>query len=174
MNDVITKDMILNFPKKIYEKSGEYSENAILIRKSVYEKFDTKELKKEISSLFRKFQEISYMYRFPDANHAIASPSFEIQENMLTNRFTDKTGRIVEKQIDNQLWATVFYYRILNLAAKLTKEEVFYLVETFFKNQSELIISEKLGICKNTLKGIKKSFLVKSKCELEDLFEGNI
>ena len=49
----------------------------------------------------------------------------------------------------------------MTLALKLTMQESIYMVDTFFSKKSEDIISEKLGICRNTLQNIKKSCLVK-------------
>lgn len=174
MKEIITKAEILNFPKKIEEISKEYSENITLIRKSVYEQFDTKKLKEEITFLFQKFHEISYMYKFPEATSFLSSPSLERKENMRTNNINDQTGKLVEREWDAKNWATLFYEKISSLTKKLTAEETQYLLEAFFKQHSEFVISERLHISKNKLIGIKKSFLVKAKCELEDLFEKNI
>ena len=76
---------------------------------------------------------------------------------------------LVANNIEKQKWLTKFYKRLESISFKLTNEEIKYLVGTFFKGQSEEVLSENMGICRNTLRKIKKSCLVKMWIEMEDL-----
>ena len=159
--------MIFDLPKAAESESRKYWERAALLSKDIVEQYDTKELKDKISLLFQKFQNISSMYQFP--REVSISSNLQLRENMFTNNVTDKVGNLVIKIVDEQIWATKFYYKILEIASKLTHEECVYMIDTFFRRITEENLSEKLGICRNTLKKIKKSCLIKMWANLEDI-----
>ena len=168
MKELITLEMIYDLPQKIMHGSKEYQENAILLRKEIYSKFDIKKLKRAIISCFDRYSIVTYLYPFP--NYNIAS-KYELKENMHVNTKKDQVGDFVARRLDEQIWATQFYYCLLNLSKKLTHQEIIYLIDFFCRRKTEESISEKLGICRNTLRGIKGSCIVKIWTELESLFE---
>lgn len=166
VNDMITLDMALKLPHEIVGHAKEYSEYNSLLSKNVCDNYDTKMLKSSINELFTKYKEILYLSKFSTSE---INQKYELHENMHTRNFVDKVGNEVEKKIENQIWLTNFYNQFLNISSKLTKEEVYYLNETFFHNLSEETICEKMGICRNTLRRIKKSCLVKIWIEIQNI-----
>lgn len=170
MDNIISLNMILNLPREIMANS-KINEGNILLRKEIYDCFDTKELKKKIERGFLKYQNVTYLYRFPNENNITLTPSCEIKENMFIQHPKDKIGELITSQVDRQIWATDFYYRLIDLSLKLTNQEAIYLVNAFFKSQTEDTICEILSICRNTLRGIKKSCLVKTWIEIKSLIE---
>lgn len=169
MDDLITLEMALNLSQKIMlDNSKDRSKFNVLLSKQTYEKFDTKELKEEINNLFNEYKEITYLYQFPSS---LTASKFENKEHMLINNPIDTVGISVERKIDKQIWTTQFYYILLKVSSKLTWEEILYMTGTFFRNQTEDTLCEKMLMCRNTLRGIKKSCLVKMWIELKVLSE---
>lgn len=165
----VTLDMILEFPREILRKSEQYDEYAELLRKETYSKYDFKEIKQQIVEKFNRFKDAKYTYKFSLESNIKLTQSYTLREGSLVNRVSDPTGSIVAKAVDEQLWITKFYYSIMKIASTLTLQEATYLVDTFFSNKSEDVISEKLRICRNTLQNIKKSCLVKIWLEIESI-----
>ena len=163
MKDVITLEMIFNLPQKILNNSKEYQENAILLRKEIYNKFDVKKLKQNIIKGFDRYSNVTYLYRFPNY---IINTEYELKENMQVNKIIDQVGDLVSKSLDEQIWATQFYYSLLDISKKLTYQETI-----FFRRKTEESVHEKLAICRNTLRGVRGSCVVKMWTELENLLE---
>lgn len=169
MNEIISLKMISELPTEIMKNSKEHNQNAVLLPKDVYDEYHTKDLKRIVSSSFSRYHNIIYLYRFPERDNIKTTPNYEIRENMLTKNNTNKVENLVEKRIQDQIWATEFYYRLLELSKKLTDKETVYLLGTFFQSLTEEKISEKLRICRNTLRKVKKSCLLKTLIEIETL-----
>lgn len=163
MDELITLEMIFDLPQKILKDSHE---NAILLRKEIYSQFDVRKLKQNILQGFNRYSDVTYLYRFP--NFKITG-EYELKENMRVNKYYDQVGQSVAKRLDEQHWASQFYYKLLMLSQKLTLEETIYLVDVFFRRKTEESVHEKLGICRNTLRGIRGSCIVKMWTELEPL-----
>lgn len=166
MKEVITLEMIFNLPQKVLNDSKEYQENAILLRKEIYSKFDIKKLKQSLFAGFDRYSDVIYLYRFPNCK---ITSEYELKENMRVNTIHDQVGDLIVKHLDEQIWATEFYYRLLNLSKKLTHQEIIYLVDVFFRRKTEESVYEKLGVCRNTLRRIRGSCIVKMWTELESL-----
>ncbi len=78
----------------------------------------------------------------------------------------------MERVVDNKMWLVKFYNSICNLALKMTRAEAQYIVGTFFSNKSEEYVCDNIGICRNTLQKVKKSCLVKTWVEFQNLDKG--
>lgn len=157
--------MALNIPKVISAKISIDNFNNLLA-KDLYEEYDTKTLKKDIVKKFQKYREVIYMMQWKDS----LGSNYRVEESHFTKHYvTDKMTDLVANNIEKQKWLTKFYKRLESISFKLTNEEIKYLVGTFFKGQSEEVLSENMGICRNTLRKIKKSCLVKMWIEMEDL-----
>lgn len=165
MKDLIPLDMALDIPKVISAKISIDNFNNLLA-KDLCEEYDTKTLKKEIVKKFQKYREVIYMMQWKDS----LGSNYRVEESLSTKHYvTDKMTDLVANNIEKQKWLTKFYKRLESISFKLTNEEIKYLVGTFFKGQSEEVLSENMGICRNTLRKIKKSCLVKMWIEMEDL-----
>ena len=169
--NTVTLNMILDLPKQILEKSEEYDAYSSLLREKVYEDFDMKELKQKILELFEYFNDMRYLYKCPIEQRIKITPSYTENVGKSIGNVSDKVNNLVTKKVDQQIWVEDFYLCIINLSSKLTLQEATYLVDTFFGRKSEDMISEKLGICRNTLQKIKKSCLVKIWFEFQEFIE---
>lgn len=169
MEQTITLDMLLDLPNTILNKSKEYNEYAELLRPNECINYNCKELRNSIEEKFNHFKNIKYFCKFSIESNINISQNMELKESCRLNHPSDSVGNLVEKSIDELLWGTEFYNRMLLVAPKLTMQEITYFIDTFFKHKSEEVISEQLGICKNTLLVIKKSCLVKVWIEIQDL-----
>ena len=165
MDEVITLGMALEIPKVISLKMNADNFNHIL-PSNLYEEYDTKTLKKDIWKKFLKYREIIYFMQWNDS----LGSNYHIEQTYVKNHYSkDQMDNLVASNIEKQKWLTKFYKRLESISFKLTNEEIKYLVGTFFKGQSEEVLSENMGICRNTLRKIKKSCLVKMWIEMEDL-----
>ena len=163
-------DMILELPKKILEKAEQYCDYSELLPKEIYEKYNFIELKSDITKIFKHFNTIKYLYSYSSEEYNIkTSSAYEYRDGTSSNKILDSVGDMVTKKVDDQLWIVKFYNSIMNVALKMTDEEAYYIVNTYFANKSEEYISDRLGICRNTLQKIKKSSLVKTWVELHEL-----
>ena len=170
MKEEVTLDMILELPKKILEKAEQYGDYSELLPKEVYEKYDLVEVRSDVSRIFKHFNVIKYLYSYSSEEYNIKiTPTYEPREGTISNKISDSVGDMVTKKVDNQIWIVKFYNSIMNVALKMTDKEAFYIVCTYFANKSEEYVSDRLGICRNTLQKIKKSSLVKTWVELHEL-----
>ena len=166
MDNLVSFEEIIKLPNQILQDFKEYQEYASLIPKETYEMFDIQKLKMDIRSVFNQYSEKFYLNRLPD--YKITS-CYEVKENMKVRTYKDQIGEYVEKEINAQRWMTNFYHAILNVAKKLTEKEATFLVEIYFRNNTEENVCEKLGYCRNTLRKIRNSCLVKLWIELEPI-----
>ena len=141
----------------------------ILVSRVLYDKYDTKALKNEVRKLFLKYQEMIYLNQFPLLYKGLSS--YELLGNMKTKDFQKTTEDLALKSIEQDSWIKEFKDCLIKLSFKLTLDEATYLVGTFFQHQTEEILSERLNICRNTLRGIKKSCLLKTLLELKTMDE---
>lgn len=123
-------------------------------------------LKKELSYFITKYNDLKYFYEYSNMYNITNHISFE-NISPLKGR-SDKVSNFVAKNIDMQRYIEKIYYKFINLAHKLSVFESIYIVDTFFSNKTEEEISEKIGICRQTLQKIKKSSLVKLYLEFQD------
>lgn len=169
MNENLTLDMLLSLPKEVLKKAEEYDEYTGLLEKRKYQNYDFKKIKIEIKEYFEDFRDAKYSYKFSaELNISITHP-LQLREGSFQRTNSDPFSKAIEKHIDEKIWLCNFYNTLLVVGQKLTFQEAIYFVDTFFGNKSEDIISEKLGICRNTLQGIKKSCLVKAYTEIQTL-----
>lgn len=165
MKNLIPLDMALNIPKVISLRISADNFNNLLA-KDLYELYDTRTLKKDILKKFQRYREVLYTMQWKDS----FGSNYRVEESFSNKSFiADKMTNLVANSIEKQKWLTKFYKRLESISFKLTNEEIKYLVGTFFKGQSEEVLSENMGICRNTLRKIKKSCLVKMWIEMEDL-----
>lgn len=109
---------------------------------------------------------MTYLCRFPNCK---ITSEYELKENMRVNTINDQVGDLVAKSLDEQIWATQFYHCMLNISKKLTYQEIIYLVDIFFRRKTEESVCEKLSICRNTLRRVRGSCIVKMWIELEEV-----
>lgn len=169
MDETFTLDMLLDLPRKLLKKAEEYDEYTGLLEKRKYQDYDFKELKKEIQEYFDSFKETKYSYKFSAELSINITHPFQFREGSSQRTNNDPFSKAIEKHIDDKIWLYKFYNILLVAGQKLTLQEAIYFVDTFFGNKTEDIISEKLGICRNTLQGVKKSCLVKVYAEIQTL-----
>ena len=92
----------------------------------------------------------------------ISLPSINVNKIVTSNKSqTDMVSKFVIDKIDREKWSRDFYNCLINLSYKLTFNEAFYIVNTYFGKMTEEVISENLDISRNTLQKIKRSSLVK-------------
>lgn len=171
MDFTLTLDKILELPNDILKASEKYNEYSELLRKKVYDDYDFKELRENIEEKFDKFKDAKFLYNFPVESNIRTTPTYQVREGSTSNTPISKVEQAIVKKVDNQIWMNEFYNSLMTVAAKLTLQEAYYLVDSFFSHKSEEIIAEKLGICKMTLQNVKKSCLIKLWIELRTLDE---
>ena len=153
----LSLEKFLELPEKIINTSLQNPDYLDLLSDSTCNMFYYKELKKDLSLIFDKFNDTKFLYTY----------SYGLRLGSFSNNIVDEIGNLVGKSIDNEIWASSIYNNIVSLSHKLTYKEAIYLVETFLSNKTEEQISEKLSICRKSLQKIKKSCLVKIYMELK-------
>ena len=171
MNYFMTLDNFLELPKEILKTSEQYDEYSELLRRSIYEQYDAKELKEKIIKKFNRFKDAKYLCIYPIENRIKLTSPYQERIGTPSNSCVSQIEKLVEATGDEEKWAYNFRNVILTVATKLTLQEARYLIDSFFSNKSEDIIAEKLGICRTTLQNVKKSCLVKVWIELKILDE---
>ena len=162
---VLKINAFLSLPEEILRvsKSLEYPN---LLSKSMVDEYYYLEMKKDISKIFTKFNDAKYIVGY-EKNFDISSVNFDVERVSISKRNNDKVSSYVMKNVDLEIWAKDFYETIISVSNRLTMQEAVYLVDAFFANRSEEMISEKLLVCRKTLQNIKKSCLVKVYLELK-------
>ena len=168
MDYSLTLDKILELPNDILKNAEKYDEYSELLGKIILEDTNIELIKSKVINYFNHFKEIKYLYKFPINNIKITS-SYEIHEGTRPKKTTSAIEQLVLSRTDEELWAENFYEAIITVSRKLTLQEAIYLVDSFLGNKSDEFISEKIGICRNTLQKVKKSCLVKIWSELKFL-----
>lgn len=166
--ELLDMSKIANFSEEILKISKVHGENMQLLNSMYYENCDLKALRATIHNVIKHYNEVIYLYKFSNKNSKVTSPSWK-QTKVKSTKIQDIVGKTIETQVDELIWATEFYNRILCLAKKLTVYEAEYFVGTFLRNKTEDILCEKLNVCRNTLRKIKKSCLIKTLIEISDL-----
>lgn len=169
MNFTLTLDKILELPNDLLKTAEKYDEYSELLRKKIYNEYDSKELKEKIVKKFERFKDAKYLYRYPIESCIKTTPTYQLREGMIPKQVSSKIEKVITQRVDDQMWAGCFYDTLMIVATKLTMQEAIYLVDSFFGNKSEDVIAEKLAICRTTLQNIKKSCLVKVWIELKTL-----
>lgn len=147
----LTFEMYVSLPTQILNTQKEYTN---LLSEEIINTYYYSDLRKDLNKCFIRFNDLKYLCDFTPSSNSF-------NEKVKSYTINDTIGKFVEKRIDNNFWAYEFYNSVLTLSEKLTKTEVFYLTETFFTNNTEENISEKLNISRTHLQKIKKSCLVK-------------
>lgn len=171
MNNMMTLNHFLELPNECLKRAEQYDEYSELLRKSVYEQYDAKELKEKIIKKFQQFRDAQFLFKYPVELNIRTTPIYQLREGTPTNSYVNQIEMMVEKGFDAELWAYRFRDIVLTVATKLTLQEARYFVDFFFGHKPEDIIAEKLGICRQTLQNIKRSCLVKVWIELKVLDE---
>lgn len=169
MNNALSFDKILDLPNEMLRTAEKYNDYAELLRKKVYQEYDSKTLKDDIMKKIDKYKDTKYLYNYSVESLIKITPKYELKESTTSNTSSSVVENIVTRSVDQHLWIECFYETMLVVAAKLTTQEAIYLVDSFFGNKSEDFIAEKLMVCKMTLQNIKKSCLVKTWIELKTL-----
>ena len=138
-------------------KECEYSN---LLSKNMIDTYYYLEMKKDIAKVFTKYNDVKYLIGH-SSHYGLSSTSFDTERVSTSKKNSDMVSNYVMKNIDLEIWAQDFYDIIISISSKLTLQEAVYLVDAFFANKSEEMISEKLCVCRKTLQNIKKSCLVK-------------
>lgn len=163
----LSLEKFLELPEKIINTSLQNPDYLDLLSDSTCNMFYYKELKKDLSLIFDKFNDTKFLYTYSKELNTKTTSSYGLRLGSFSNNIVDEIGNLVGKSIDNEIWASSIYNNIVSLSHKLTYKEAIYLVETFLSNKTEEQISEKLSICRKSLQKIKKSCLVKIYMELK-------
>lgn len=160
----LTVEKLLALPNDILRITQE-NKYINLLSKETIDKFYHQEMKKELMDYMQRFNDLKYLYT-SSKDYSLKSVSYT-NENKTKNKSNKSVvEEFVSKKVDNEKFVEKVYNHLISLSHKLNFDEQKYFVETFFKNESEESISEKLGICRKTLQNIKKSCLVKMYLEI--------
>lgn len=160
----LTLKELISLPNDILRISSN-NEYIDLLSKETIDQYYNQELKKKMQSYMRRFNDMKYLYQYSDS-YSLKAVKYTKETKSKSSTGKSVVEEFVTKKIDNKLWVKEAYDHIISLSYKLSFTEQKYFVETFFKNESEEKICEKLGICRMTLQNIKKSCLVKMYLEI--------
>lgn len=171
MNEVLTYDAILNLPR-IVKSNAEANDGLVdMLNEAICDKYYYSTLEDYINSLFDRFKELQFFYKFPtDYELSITSSQHIIAGKNLNNSLSS-VERMVDNAIDNESWLKKFYDSVVDLSNKLTVFEATYFIDTFFGGRTKTSIADKIGITRQTLRRITKSCLVKAYFEFRYLDE---
>ncbi len=161
----VSANTFLVLPEEILKVSNNL-EYPNLLSKDMIDAYYYTEMKKDIAKVFTKYNDVKYLFSHRSDCY-LSSIHYDTERVSLSKVNNDKVGNYIMNNVDLEIWTKDFYDTIISVSYKLTMQEAVYLVDAFFLNKSEEIISEKLLISRKTLQNIKKSCLVKVYLELQ-------
>ena len=161
MIEILDWQKVIGLPHDILHQAGEHLEFADLLSEKACKGYDFKEIRTYISKFITRYKDAKYLYNSFDNYDTKITPCYILNESMQQKKNTDPFTNIIDKRTDDLIWIKQFYDYFIKFSIKLTDEEAKYFVESFFYNQAEDKIEQKIGISHYALKKIKKSCLVK-------------
>lgn len=172
MNEVLTYDALLDLPRMV-KSNAEANDGLVdMLSEAICDKYYYPTLEDDIDSLFDRFKELQFFYKFPTDYELSITPSRHIIAGKKTGNSISCVERMVDNVADNESWLYKFYYSVLDLSNKLTVFEATYFIDTFFGGRTKVSIADKIGVTRQTLRPIIKSCLVKAYFEFRYLDEG--
>ena len=152
---------IVKLPNIIIRNAGYHASYTDLLEDDICSQYSVPEMTSIIKSLFKKFRNSKYVYRFSIEDTISITPSYEEKIGFIPKKISNKTEEAILGYLNNKYFVVKFYESLIDLSKKLTYREAVYLVGSFFNGNSEEKIADTLGISKTSLQPIKKSCLVK-------------
>lgn len=128
--------------------------SAKFIKKFLYAK-----TKEKVDELLLKIEE--YLYAYNEILPPKITPSYEIKYEMFTLNSSDPVGNYVAKKLDKLKEVDSFYNKLTEIMKKLTRDELIYFTDTYFRFIPENIIEQKLHKSSGGLRYIKHSCIIK-------------
>ena len=168
-DNVLTLDMILDLPNQLLNQTEKFETYIDVLSKETCEKHNVREYRLYVEKKFDQYFEATVINRFPVGTVIHISPLYELREYDVQKGISNPTELAALKLVKNSNYAEKFYNSMIVLSTKLTKQEIIYLVKTFFEKEKEDFICSILRIGKTKLQYIKKSCIIKMYFELKTL-----
>lgn len=102
-----------------------------------------------------------YIYAYNEILPPKITPSYDVKYEQFQITKSDPVGNYVESRLDKLEMVNDFYSKLSEVLKKLTREELIYFTDTYFKFLKENVIEEKLHKTSGGLKYIKHSCIIK-------------
>jgi len=136
MEGILSLELLLNLPKEILRISEEYDEYSGLIKREYFSNYDFIYMKEEINKQIDKYKNAKYFYRYPDEYNIKVTPTYELRESAFTQSVSNPIEKLIGSRVDDEIWTTDFYKKIINVSVKLTLQEAIYFVDSFFADRA--------------------------------------
>lgn len=169
MNNTLTFEMVLHLPETLHELAEVYGDCSELLGNEICDQYNIRAIRLDIEKKFTKFKNMKSIQKLPVESLANLSPSFNLKEGFSQRKISKPTENIAIKLVSSENYLEKFYNCSIMLATKLTRDEVEFLVKTFFYNKTFNITMSEMSVGKNKMEEIKRSCIVKTYCEFEAL-----
>ncbi len=164
---------IVRLPEKVKQQYKKNEGLNSLISKETISKYDCNLIRLKLIRCVKKYKDKQYLFKenYDVANEQLITSVYG-NGTIGEKTFTDKIGECIMASVDSKVWVQKFYEIILEIAPKLTRDEVIYFVECIYKGTSEESIVGKLNVGRNKLKyHVKPSCLIKIWWMAKDVIE---